>query len=454
MGLGDKLREAIDKLQKSRHVDKDLVKEVIKELQRALIASDVEIALVLELSKHVEEEAFKELPEGINRKEHIVKTAHDALVKVLGGIEQFPPKEPKRILLTGLFGSGKTTTSGKIGKYYKKRGKKVGVIAADTYRPAAHIQLKTLAEQAGLSFYGNENEKKSHKIVEEGLKALEKEKIDLIIVDSAGRSGLDEHLTKELIAVNEKLNPDYSFLVISADIGQIAKKQAIAFNESIGINGVIITKMDGSAKGGGALAACGESKSPVYFIGTGEKLDDFQEFDATRFLSRIMGYGDLQALLEKVKEVEVKEQDVEAVLQGKFNLQIFYDQLKAARSMGPLGKVMEMLGMSQKLPKEAMEIGEQKLDSYKVIMDSMTKQEKIDPELINSSRIERIAKGSGKKTEEVRDLIKQYKQMKTMFRSLKNLNPEQMQEGKEFDMSKVFGKGMKKKLSKKKFKLR
>ncbi|MFH1895511.1 MAG: signal recognition particle receptor subunit alpha [archaeon] len=441
MGLGEQLRNAMEKIRNSSSLDKNTVKEVSKEIQRALISSDVQIELVLQLTKRIEETAFKDLPTGINRREFIVKNTYDILAEALGGKKPVLEKTPEKILMLGLFGAGKTTTSGKLAKYYSNRGKKVGLICADTFRPAAFEQLKQLSEKIEVPFFGLEEEKNAAKVVEEGMKKFRE--FDLIIVDSAGRSSLDEKLVKEIKEINSALKPDLTLLVLGADIGQIAGKQTKAFHESVGVNGVILTKMDGSAKGGGALIACSITKAPVYFIGTGEKMNDLEEFDATRYLSRIMGYGDLQGLLEKVKEAtEFEEVDLEELMKKEFNLDVFYKQLKAARKMGPLNKVMEMMGLSQQIPKEQMQLGEEKLDSFKQIMDSMTKKEKLDPEVLNHSRILRIAKGSGKKEEDVRELIKQYKKMKKMFKQMKKLSdPEALQKkGAMEKLMKKFGK--------------
>ncbi len=457
MSLGEKLRNALEKLRNSSALDQSAVKEAVKEIQRALISSDVEISLVLDLSKKIEEESFKDLPEGVNRKEFVIKATYDLLVSLLGGETVEVPERPKKILLVGTFGHGKTTSTAKLGKYYSKKGLKVGVICADSFRPAAFDQLKQLCEKAHLKFYGNKEEKNAAKIVQHGLQELKE--TDLIIVDSAGRSSLDEELVKEIKEINSILKPELNLLVLGADIGQIAKKQAIGFHDAVGVQGVIITKMDGSAKGGGALAACHVTKSQVYFIGVGEKIDDFEEFNAQRFLSRIMGYGDLKALLEKVQDIEseVTPEQLEKIMQGEFNLQMFYDQLKAARSMGPIKKVMELMGLGYKIPDELMEGGEKKLDSFKVIMDSMTKQEKSDPEIINSSRIQRIAKGSGTKEKDIRELIKNFKQMKKMFKEFnRSKMDKQLMQGKgaNLDLNSLMQKFQGKKLAKKKFKLR
>jgi signal recognition particle subunit SRP54 len=449
--LGEKLRKAIDKISGAGAVDKTIVKEAIKEIQRALIASNVEINTVLNLSKKIEKKAFEEAQGKMSQREHITKVIYDELVAILGGEEA--PKEPKRILLCGLFGAGKTTVAGKLGLWYKKRGKKVGVIAADTYRPAAFEQLKTNAEQAGVSFFGIKGEKKAEKIVEKGVNELEK-KVDLIICDSAGRSGLDEELVKEIKAIDKAFKAEEKWLVLGADIGNLAKKQAQAFHQAVGINGVIITKMDGSSKGGGALVACNETDASVYFISTGEKINDFEAFDANRFLGRLMGYGDLEGLLEKAKEIEMQNVSPEELLKGNFNLKMFYEQLQATKKLGPLTKVADMLGLGMKLPKEAMEMGQEKMDSFKTIIDSMTEEERIEPEILNRGRIERIAKGSGTKVEDVRELIKQFKKMKKMFKRFKGMNEKSMKKMGEKDLGKMMQEMQGKKALKKKFRLK
>jgi len=427
MALGEKLRQAMESLRKATVFDKGTIKTALKEMQKALISADVEVKLVLELTRRIEDEAVREkLPENLTRREHVIKVAYDLLVELLGGTEKKAPERPKRILLVGLFGSGKTTTTAKLAKHYMKRGMKVGVIAADTYRPAAVEQLEQLCGKAGILFFGDKREKKAEKVVEKALKEMKG--FDLLITDSAGRSAFDKELVKEIKAINSSFKPEEKWLVLGADVGQLARKQATAFHDAVGVNGVVITRIDGSAKGGGALAACAESRANVYFLGTGEKLDDLQAFDAQRYLSRIMGYGDLQALLEKAKEVgEEEELSLEELLKGEFNLDVFYKQLKATRKMGPISKVAEMLGMKMQIPKEMLDLTEEKLDGFKVIMDSMTREEKMNPDVLNRSRIERVAKGSGKKEADVRELIKSYRQMASVFKKFRKLDEKALQ---------------------------
>jgi len=457
MGLGDKLRQAMEKLRTAVFIDRETIKEAVKEIQRALIASDVELNLVLKLSKEIEELSSKEPPKGINQREFVIKTTYDKLIELLGGFGQaVVPENPERILMIGLFGSGKTTSIAKLAKYYQKRGKTIGVICADFSRPAAFEQLEQALKPINVSIHGKPElsgkagNQDIKKVILEGLQAF-KEK-NLIICDSAGRSGLDEELKKEIQAIHESFKPRHSWLVLSADIGQAAKKQAKAFKESIGVEGILISKMDGSAKGGGALAACHETKAPVLFIGIGEKINDLEEFDAQRYLQRLMGYGDIKGLLEKAQEIKLEEElSPEDLLEKDFNLLVFQKQLKATKQMGPLGKVAEMLGLKASMPSEALELSEQKLKDFEVVMQSMTKKELMDPDLLNKSRIERIAKGSGKKEENIRELIKHYKRMKKMFKSFKELGKglkekelEKMDMGKI--MQKIKGLGQRKKL--------
>ena len=420
MGLGETLRNAMDKLQGSASLDKETVKETIKEIQRALISSNVETKTVLELSQKIEENAFREISGTLSRREYITKITYDALVETLGG--KIAPENPKKILLCGLFGAGKTTAAGKLANWYKKRGKKVGVICADVFRPAAYEQLETNAKIAGANFFGIKGETNAAKVVKKGIEELKD--CDLIICDSAGRSALDDELVGEIQEINKIFNADEKWLVLGADIGNLAKKQAVAFHNAVGVNGVILTRMDGSSKGGGAIVACNETGASVYFISTGEKVNDFEAFDANRYLSRIMGYGDLQGLLEKAKESEMDNLNPEDLLKGNFNLRMFYQQLQATKKMGPLNKVAEMLGLSVKIPKEMLESGQDKMDSFKVIIDSMTEKERVEPEIINRGRVERIAKGAGVNINDVRELLKQFKQMKKMFKKFKGVQSE------------------------------
>jgi signal recognition particle subunit SRP54 len=413
-----RLKDVLDNFVKRGPADKEQIEALVKEIQRVLIQSDVDVKLVFELSKRIKERALKEeLPAGITRKEHVIKVVYEELVNVLGAKKADIKLDKQKILLLGLYGSGKTTTAIKLAYFFKKRGLKVCVVGCDVHRAAAFEQLKQLGEKYGIEVFGNADEKNSAKILEKALPGLKN--FDVIIVDSAGRSALDEELMQEIKSVVDILKPDEKWLVLSADIGQAAGTQAKAFSEAVGITGVIVTKMDSSAKGGGAISACYASGAGVKFIGTGEKADDLEVYDPVRFVSRILGMGDLETLLEKVREA-FREEDAKKILEGEFTLVDFYNQIENVKKMGSLSKILEMLPLPGiKIPKEMIEVQEEKFQKWKYIIDSMTIEERNNPDIINRSRIERIAKGSGTKPEEVKELLKAYRQMKTMIKKFR-----------------------------------
>jgi signal recognition particle subunit SRP54 len=418
MDLGSGLRRALKKLTGAALVDERTVRETIKEIQRVLISGDVNVSLVSELSKRIEKRALDDRAlKGIGGREHVVKVVYEELAAFMG--EKHEPKMQKqKILLLGLFGSGKTTTAGKLARMFKKKGLSVGVICCDTMRPAAYEQLQQVAERADAHFYGKKGEKDAAKIAHEAL-AVAKE--DVLILDSAGRSAFDNELNDELRAIAKVFVADEKLLVINADIGQVAKRQAEEFNKAVGLTGVIITKMDGSGKGGGALSAVAASGAKVSYIGTGEKQDDLEPFDAKKFVGRLLGFPDLESLMAKVKEVASETKiDEKALMEEKFTIKMFYDQLKAAKKMGPLKGVFQMLGAPD-VPKEMVEQSEGKLKMYETIINSMTPAERNDASLLkkNHSRLERIAKGSGAKPEQVRELLTNFEKMEKMMGQFK-----------------------------------
>ncbi|MCF7901712.1 signal recognition particle receptor subunit alpha [Candidatus Woesearchaeota archaeon] len=447
-GLSESLKKTLSKITGSLYVDEKLINELVKDIQRALLQSDVNVQLVLEITKNIKERALKEkTPKTINKREHLINIVYEELVNFLGKgdhktlIDQIKTKninkQPYKIMLVGLFGSGKTTTTGKLANYFKKRGIKTAVITTDTWRPAAYDQLEQTAKKINIDFYGNKEEKNPAKIYSQFEKQLQE--YDLILIDTAGRDALNNELVEELQLLNKTVNPDESFLVISGDIGQTAQKQATAFHDNANVKGVIITKLDGTSKGGGALAACSVTGAPVRFLGTGEKTDDLEEFKPEGFVGRLLGMGDLEALLEKTKEAfteEDAEEMQEKLMKGNFSLQDLYDQMKAMKKMGPLNKVLEMIpGLSQaNIPKDVLKQQEGKIDKWKFLMDSMTQKEKDDPEIITGKRIERISKGSGQPSSEIRALLKQYRQSKKMMKMMKGGS------GSEKDMQKMMQK--------------
>lgn len=444
--LGDSLKGTLQKLAKSVFVSDKVLNELVKDIQRALLQSDVNVKLVFSLTNSIKERAKnEELPSGLSKKEQLVNIVYEELTKFLGGefvpIKILPDKKPFKIMLVGLFGNGKTTAAGKLAKYYSKRGFKVACVQTDTWRPAAYEQLKTNSEKAGVHFYGvlpdpkrKEDTKYPVEIYSKFLK--EYSNYDILIVDSAGRDALSDDLIEELGNLDKAVGADEKLLVVGADVGQTAEKQAQAFHDSCGVTGVIISKMDGTAKGGGALSACSVTEANVKFVGTGEGVDDLEEFKPKNFVGRLLGMGDLESLLEKAKEainVEDAEDLSKRMLEGKFTLNDLYDQMKAMKKMGPLNKVMGLIpGMGgMNIPKEAIAEQEKNIDVWKFIMDSCTKEELNEPDLINPSRIERMALGSGRDESEVRAMLKQYKQAKKMMKMFKGGagggNPKNMQ---------------------------
>src|SRR3989344_733393 len=343
-------------------------------------------------------------------------------------------KKPFKIMLVGLFGSGKTTTAGKLAKYFSKRGFKVVLVGLDVHRPAAMEQIEQVGKQANVKVFSDRKTKDAVEIWENVKNELND--FDVLIVDTSGRDALSHDLIAEIEEVNKRIKPDENLLVISADIGQAAQKQAGQFHKSCGITGIVVSKMDGTAKGGGALTACAVSGAPIKFIGVGEKIDDLEHFNPKGFVGRLLGMGDLEALLEKAKDV-IKAEDAEdlgkRLLQGEFNLLDLYEQMAAMKKMGSLQKIVEMIpGFSSlQLPKEMLDVQEEKLENWKIAMSSMTREELEDPEIITSERIDRISKGSGIPTSIIRELLKQYHQSKKIVKMFK---------GSKGDMSKMMKK--------------
>ncbi len=432
-GLGGLIR----KLVTGTSVDKNAVEEVLVDLKRILLESDVDIQLTDNLVEEIRKDCLQEkIPSGLTLREHVLKVIYEELVKLLGG----KPSElsgKRRLMIVGLFGSGKTTTIGKLARYFLKQGLKPALVGLDYHRPAAPQQLQQIGKQIGVSVYVDEKNKDAYSTVQT---ALEKySNYDIVIFDTAGRNALDKELADELKKLSEMIKPDEVLLVIPADLGKVAKVQADEFHKLVGVTGVIISKMDGTAKAGGALAATSVTGAKVKLIGTGEKLENLELYNPERFVSRLLGLGDLETLLEKAKEANIKKESVERIAEGKFTLQDFMEQIEGLSKMGPLTHIASMIpGMGMmKIPDELLKKQEEKMKTYRIIIQSMTKKERENPKIVSNTRITRIVKGSGKSESEVRELINQYNQTRKLVKSFGGIKG--LQRGEFKKLAQQFG---------------
>jgi signal recognition particle subunit SRP54 len=448
--LSSALKKVTDKIANAIFLDKAVVDSIVKELQRALIEADVNVKLVLEISNRIKQTALDERLKGLDKKEHIIKILHDELIAILGESREIKLQKQNVFLMVGLYGSGKTSTISKLAAYYGKRGHRVAAIGLDVHRPAAPEQLKQLCDKLNVQCFIDKDEKDPIKIFNKYKDELKK--YELLIIDSAGRDALSEDLIKEIKDISKLTKPTETFLVMTADIGQTAKKQAQAFKEAVNISGVIITRMDSTAKAGGALTACAEVKAPVVFIGTGEKPADLETFDPEAFLSRLLGMGDLKSLMEKIHSVVDKDKIEETqrkLQEGKFTLDDFSAQLDSMGQLGSMDKIMSMIPglgkVKDKLPENMMETQEAKVKHWKAAISSMTKAEKENPEILEkqTSRIARIAKGSGTTTSDIRMLIKQFKMLQEMIKSQSQISEKGLDQKTMMKFARKFGRKMK-----------
>src|SRR3989304_2142027 len=446
--LGEVLRKATDKIANAIFLDKNLVDSIVKDLQRALLEADVNVALVKQLTDKIKQTALDERIKGIDKKEHLIKLLHDELLALLGESKKLKLEKYNRIIFLGLYGAGKTTTIAKIGNYFAKRGNKVALVGLDVHRPAAKEQLKQLADKNNLTCFVDFDEKNAMKTWKKFKPELKDYKV--VLVDTAGRHSLDKELVDEISALNKEIVPTESILVMPADIGQAAKKQSEEFKKMLNITGVIITRMDSTAKAGGALTACAETKAPVYFITTGEKINDIEEFDPKSFLSRLLGMGDLQSLVEKIKSVTDKDKQEKMKKQleeGRLTLDDVIEQVKSMSSLGGFEKIKSMIpGLGNaKIPENVLENQQEKIAKWEHIIKSMTSEERNGPELLKreTSRISRVAKGAGATTSEIRSLLKQYDMLNEMIKSGSSMNMDSsgmLSQKQMMKLAKKFGK--------------
>ncbi|MEZ0248456.1 MAG: signal recognition particle protein Srp54 [Thermoproteus sp.] len=421
--LTELFSKLIEKIRGVEYIDEQTLAEISRELQRSLLKADVPLDLVRAFSdtaiKRIKEERP---PPGIPIKDFVIYIIYQELVKLLGG-EAEPdlrlPKRPYVMMLLGVEGSGKTTTAAKIALFYMKRGVKAGLVETDTIRPAAFDQLRQLAERIGAPFYG---EKDGTNAVEIALRGLDRLKgLDLVIVDTAGRHKNEQALLEEVKAIYDAVKPDEVVLVVDATVGRQAAAQAEAFMKYVPIHSVVITKMDSTARGGGALAAIAKTGAKVKFIGVGEGVDEVEPFNPKKFVARILGMGDLEALVERIKAVFEEEELLEELESGRMDLLTFKKQIDALLKLGPLSKVLELLPgtLASKVSDEQIELSQKSLKKWRAILSSMTSEELKDPSILNASRIRRIAIGAGVTPKDVKDMLRAYEAMKKMAKTLK-----------------------------------
>ena len=435
--LTGKLETVFKKLRGRGVLNEDDVKEALREVRLALLEADVNFKVVKEFINKVQERAVgQDILTSLTPGQQVIKVVHDELVRLLGGTQSklhLSPNPPTVIMMVGLQGSGKTTTAGKLAKNFKKDGRKVLLVPADTRRPAAIEQLKTLARQVGVDAFTSESTDPVA-ICKDAKAWAERSLFDVVILDTAGRLQIDELLMDELRQIKAGLKPHEVLFVADAMTGQEAVNIAEAFNREIGFDGVVLTKLDGDARGGAALSVKAVTGKPIKFTGMGEKLDALEPFFPDRMASRILGMGDVMSLIEKAQETVNAEEAgklAKKLKKNEFDLEDFRGQLKQVKKMGGLGSIMGMIPGMNKMKLPDSDVNDKELTKVDAIISSMTSRERRDYTIISGSRRARIAKGSGTQVQDVNRLLKQFAEMRKMMKA--------MQGGKMKNMGRMLG---------------
>ena len=423
--LSSKLQDVFKQLKgKGKLTDKD-VKVALREVKLALLEADVNFKVVKQFIKSIEERAIgQEVLESLTPGQQVIKIVNDELVQLMGSTQSkisFAPRGITVIMMAGLQGAGKTTTSAKLSSTVKSQGKRPLLVACDVYRPAAIDQLKKVGKQVNVPVFSLGSDVSPVEIAKQGVAHAKEENLDVVIIDTAGRLHVDEVLMDELKEIKSTVKPQEILLVVDSMTGQDAVNVAEAFNEALGIDGVVMTKFDSDSRGGAALSVKAVTNKPIKYVGMGEKLNDLEPFHPERVASRILGMGDVLTLIEKAQQGidEQKAKELEAKFRkAEFNFEDFLDQMQQVKKMGPISQLLGMLpGVNgAKLSEIQDQIDDRQMDYIEAIILSMTKEERLNPSLLNMSRKKRIAKGSGRDLQEVNRLIKQFEQMQGMMK--------------------------------------
>ncbi len=425
-GLSDKLQGALSKLKSKGKLTENDVKDAMREVKLALLEADVNFKVVKDFIKVVQERCVgQEVMKSLTPAQHVIKIVNEELTSLMGDVASkvtISPKPPTIIMMVGLQGAGKTTTSGKLGSYFKKQGKKPLLVACDIYRPAAIKQLQVVGEKLDIPVFNMGDKESPINIAKAGLSHAIKNNNDLVIIDTAGRLHIDETLMDELKSIKSEVKPHEILLVVDSMTGQDAVNVSQSFNEALGVDGVILTKLDGDTRGGAALSIRSVVKKPIKFIGMGEKLDDLEPFYPDRMASRILGMGDILSLIEKAQEsidIEKAKELEDKIKKQDLDFEDFLEQMEQIQNMGPLDKILGMLpgmgNIKDQLGDVDLQNGKE-IRRTKAIVQSMTIEERRDPSILNASRKKRIAKGSGTTVQDVNRLIKQFNEMKKMMK--------------------------------------
>ena len=425
-GFKRRVLGSIGLLKGKRKVDEQTIKELSRSLRRALLEADFNVRQAKELTERIERRMIEdESRPGVKLETHAMNLVYSELVRILGPARTIRPHN-QTVLMVGLYGQGKTTTTAKLAEWWRRsHSAKVAVIEADVHRPGAYEQLSQMLDGSGVEVYGEPGSNDASKIVKNGLRKVGA--ADVVIIDTAGRDSLDGSLREELLEIAEVANASERFLVIDAQVGQAAGPMAETFHELVGVTGTIVTKLDGTARGGGALSAVATTGAPIVFVGEGERIGDLEKFESDRFISRLLGMGDIKGLIDLAPEDLDEEEAMrltKRLMSGRFTLTDMYAQMEMMSKIGTLDKVLSHLpdtmfgGMGNMSVAQKRQM-QSNLDKYRIVMDSMTQEEKDDPLLLKSSRIRRIARGAGCEEKEVKELLNQWNRSKKMMRGFR-----------------------------------